>query len=105
MATERLPLPNLDNLVSVLQDELCAVRKELKESAVAMADKAVRAAQPVMAPLAPTAAAAGSRYVTSSSRMCTPQHWHRCSVCVQEGYFVAFCPIRAEMFCLMQQAG
>ena len=33
--------PNMDKLVSVLQDELHAGRKELKESASAVDDKAV----------------------------------------------------------------
>ena len=41
---KRLPLHRMDNLVSVLQDELRAFRKELKESAAAMADKAVQVA-------------------------------------------------------------
>ena len=40
------PSTNMDNLVTVLQDELHAVRKELKESAVAAAGKAVRVVQP-----------------------------------------------------------
>ena len=87
----------MDNLVLVLQGELLSVRKELKESAAAMADKAVRVAQPTMAPPTPAKATAGSRYVAPSSRMRTPQRRHRCFLCDQEGqfpFFYASCPIR-----------
>ena len=56
------PSPNMDNLVMVLQDELHAVRKELKESAVAAADNAVCVAQLVVMLPEPADPAAG-RYV------------------------------------------
>ena len=81
MVTEGLLLPNMDHLGSVLQDELCGVQKELKESTVAMANKAVLVAQMVMAPPAPAAAVADSRYVAPSSKMHTPQRRCRCFLC------------------------
>ena len=52
------PSLNMDNLVSFQQDELRAVQKELKESAAAAADKAMRVAQPAVAPAEPTDTAA-----------------------------------------------
>ena len=85
------PSPNMYNLVSILQDELQAVREELKESAAAMTDQAIWVAQPVMAPPAPTKAAADSRYVALSSRMRTSQRRCRCFLCEQEGHFVECC--------------
>ena len=54
------PSLNKDNLVSVLQDELCAVCKEFQESAADMADKVVQVAQPVIAPAKPADLAMGS---------------------------------------------
>ena len=48
------PSPNIDNLVSVLQNELWAVRNELKGSSATMADNVVRVAQPVVVPSATT---------------------------------------------------
>ena len=98
------PSPNMDNLVSVLQDELRAVQKELKESAVAMAGKAVRIAQPALAPAKPTNTAAG-RYTAPSSGMLAPQRRLMCFLFDQEGHFVGSCPIRAETFHFMKQAG
>ena len=56
------PSPNMDNLVSVLQDELLTIRKKLEESGATTADKAMRIVQPVAAPAEPIDPAAG-RYV------------------------------------------
>ena len=71
------PSPNMDNLVSVLQDELCSVRKELKESAAVMADNAVWVAQPVVAPAEPSDPASG-RHVAPSPGVCAPPRRRRC---------------------------
>ena len=70
MPTERLPLLSMNNLVSVLQDKLCSVRKELKESTAATAEEAVRVAQPIVASAEPADQAAG-RYVVPFQG-CTP---------------------------------
>ena len=96
------PSPDMDNLVSVLQDELHRVRKELKESTATATDKTVRIAQPVVAPAEPFDPAAG-RYVAYALGVCAPPHWCRFFLCDPEGHFVASCPIRAEMFRFMQQ--
>ena len=88
------PFLDMDNSVSVLQNELRAVHKELKESVAAMAEKAVRVAQPAAAPLA--VAATNDKYVAPPSGMCAPQCWCRCFLSDQEGHFAASCPIRNE---------
>ena len=61
------PSPNMDNLVSVLQDELYYVRKELKESAATIADNAVQIAQPVAASAEPVAPAPGVRAIPAGT--------------------------------------
>ena len=96
------PSTNMDNLVTVLQGELHAVRKELKESTAAAADKAVHVAQPAATLPKPADPAAG-RYVTPASGSCTPPRHCKCFLCDQEGHIIAFCPIRAELFRYMQQ--
>ena len=99
------PSHNMENLLFVLQDEVWAVYKELKESAAAFADKAVWVVQPVVAPPAPTEAAVDNRCVAPWARMHAPQCRHRCFLCDQEDHFVVSCPISAEMFRPMQQEG
>ena len=60
------PSPNMNNLVTVLKEELLTIRKELKESSVAAADKAVRDAQPAAMILEPADPTAG-RYVAPAA--------------------------------------
>ena len=99
------PSLNMDNLVSVWQEKLQAVRKELKKSATTKADKTVLVTQSVVAPSAPTEAADDNQYVAPSTGMCAPQRRRRCFLCKKDDHFIVPCPIRAEMFCFMQQAG
>ena len=99
---EDYPSPNMDSLVTVLQDKLRVVRKELKESAAAAAIKALCVAQPAAMVLKPANPAA-DRYVAPSAGACTPPCRRRCFLCDQERHFVASCPIRAETFRYLQQ--
>ena len=64
--------PNMDSLVSILQNELTAVCKEQKVSAVAVAEKEVHEAQPSTASLA--VAAVENQYSAIPPRMSGPQH-------------------------------
>ena len=84
--------------MTVLQDELRAVRKELKGSA---ADEALCVAQPI-AILPEHIDPAAGRYVAPSPGTHTLSCGCRYFLCDQEGHFVASSPIRAEMFKFMQ---
>ena len=84
------PSQNVDNLVTVLQDELKAVCKELKESSAAAAGKAVCVAQPV-AILPELVDIAAGRYVALAPGARTPFCHCRSFLCNQKGHFIASC--------------
>ena len=86
------PSPNMDSLMSILQDKLRAVCKEFIEATTAITEKSVCMAQPTMAQ-ASVAAAAENQQLAPPLMMNTPGSHRKCLLCDQEGHFEASCPI------------
>ena len=90
---------NMDSLVSIFQDKLWVVRKELKEAASSVTDKAVRMAQPP-----PVLIWCRKIYTWPNLQfMNGPRHHWNFYFSDQDSHFVSSCSIALEMHCCFLQ--